>query len=375
MEAQSLPYDVLKSVFECMSDGVAAFDEHGRILYCNPALAVLTGRPVEQLLGRTPMDAWGGRAASSYDSLTLSLSEERVVTQSGLTRHLSVRTVSLSEKGVARVLLYRDVTRDKTKTIQRIQQSDERYRQLVETVRVIPWEMRPGASCFSYVGPQARKITGHATDLWYHDEFLRHVLAPNDLEQLHRVLSEPIAPSESREFEFRMNSAYGTRLWFRAVASLTIDNELQPVIRGFLFDVTDLREAEERGRAMETRMLQSQKLESLGLLASGIAHDFNNLLMAILGNASLALLEMDESQKPHRFVKQVEVAATRASELTRELLNYSGKGRFVFKAVSLSSLVREMGEILQSVISKRATVRYEIADKLPPIDADASQIR
>ena len=89
-------------------------------------------------------------------------------------------------------------------------------------------------------------------------------------------------------------------------------------------------------------MRQTQKLESLGVLAGGIAHDFNNLLTGIMDNASLALdiLPPDEATRP--LLNSVVAASHRASDLTRQLLAYTGKGRFVLENVDLSHLVREI---------------------------------
>jgi two-component system cell cycle sensor histidine kinase/response regulator CckA len=128
-------------------------------------------------------------------------------------------------------------------------------------------------------------------------------------------------------------------------------------------------------RAMEQQMLHTQKLESLGVLAGGIAHDFNNLLTGILGNADLALAELSPMAPARECLDDIGVAARRASELCRQLLAYSGKGRFVVQPVDLAELVREMGHLLAVSISKKAALQYHFADGLSAIEADATQLR
>ncbi len=125
----------------------------------------------------------------------------------------------------------------------------------------------------------------------------------------------------------------------------------------------------------EARLQHTQKLESLGVLAGGIAHDFNNLLVGMLGNAGLALLDLDEDSPARPTVEQIEIAARRAAELTQQLLAYSGKGRFVVGPVHLSSLVGEMLDLLEVSISKKAALRCDFDGSLPMIQADASQLR
>ena len=101
-------------------------------------------------------------------------------------------------------------------------------------------------------------------------------------------------------------------------------------------DVTERKRAEMARLRFETQILHSQKLESLGLLAAGIAHDFNNLLVSILGNADLALDELTESSPARESLTDIETAARRAANLCRQLLAYSGKGRFIKKVVNLT---------------------------------------
>ncbi|MBN1475717.1 PAS domain S-box protein [Candidatus Sumerlaeota bacterium] len=132
---------------------------------------------------------------------------------------------------------------------------------------------------------------------------------------------------------------------------------------------------EEERRRLEEKIQQTQKMESLGVLAGGIAHDFNNLLMGILGNANLALDEMSPESPARYSIQQIEMATRRAADLTKQMLAYSGKGRFVIKPLDLSHLVEEMLHMMQVSISKKAVLRLDLAKSLPAIRADATQIR
>lgn len=128
-------------------------------------------------------------------------------------------------------------------------------------------------------------------------------------------------------------------------------------------------------RHLETQRLHTQKLESLGILAGGVAHDFNNLLTGILGNASLAADSMHPSNPNRRLLEECTRAAERAAQLTRQLLAYAGKGRFVTEAVNLSVLVREISTLVQTSIPRKVQVRLELVDDLPLIEADTGQMQ
>lgn len=140
-------------------------------------------------------------------------------------------------------------------------------------------------------------------------------------------------------------------------------------------DISQHRQAEKERRRLEAQVQQAQKLESLGVLAGGIAHDFNNLLMSILGNADLALLELSRMSPAYRSVKEIEKASQRAADLCRQMLAYSGKGKFVVEPINLNELVEEMAHLLEVSISKRAVLKYHFADNLPLFEGDATQIR
>jgi len=111
------------------------------------------------------------------------------------------------------------------------------------------------------------------------------------------------------------------------------------------------------------------------VLAGGIAHDFNNLLVAILGNADLALLDLSPVSPARPMIEDVKMAAIRASELTNQMLAYSGKGRFVVEALDLNELVEEMSHLLRVSISGKTVLNLHLADNLPAVQADASQMR
>jgi two-component system cell cycle sensor histidine kinase/response regulator CckA len=128
-------------------------------------------------------------------------------------------------------------------------------------------------------------------------------------------------------------------------------------------------------RNLEQQMLHSQKLESLGVLAGGIAHDFNNLLTGILGNADLAKTEMSPLAPSRASLEGIEVAARRAADLCRQLLAYSGRGRFIVEPLSLQELVEEMGHLLTVSISKKVVLKYHFSQGIPAVEGDATQLR
>ncbi|MFP5212639.1 MAG: PAS domain S-box protein, partial [Acidobacteriota bacterium] len=140
-------------------------------------------------------------------------------------------------------------------------------------------------------------------------------------------------------------------------------------------DVTDRKRTEEERLELERAILQTQKLESLGVLAGGIAHDFNNILMAILGNADLALDELSPTSTARENLQDIEQGARRAADLCRQMLAYSGRGKFLVGPIALDVLIEEMAHLLKTSISKKAVLKLSLARDLPKITGDATQIR
>lgn len=123
------------------------------------------------------------------------------------------------------------------------------------------------------------------------------------------------------------------------------------------------------------KMLEMQKLESLGVLAGGIAHDFNNILTGILGNASLASFDLPASSPLQSNLSSITEASMRAADLCKQMLAYSGRGQFVVKNYSLNQLVEDTTNLLRVSINKKAVLRFNLSPDLPTIYADATQIR
>jgi PAS domain S-box-containing protein len=133
------------------------------------------------------------------------------------------------------------------------------------------------------------------------------------------------------------------------------------------------REITER-KQFEQRLLQTQKLESLGVLAGGLAHDFNNLLTGIMGNASLAL-QMRSPEAAQERIAEVLHAGERAATLVRQMLAYAGKGAFLVERIDLSLQVRELVPLIRASLTQAVELDLQLTDGLPPMDADRSQMQ
>jgi PAS domain S-box-containing protein len=164
------------------------------------------------------------------------------------------------------------------------------------------------------------------------------------------------------ELELRFDDGKSHYIIGNAVPFLDPEGRSRGSVAIFV-DITERKQNEERLR-------QTQKLESIGLLASGIAHDFNNLLTVIIGNANFALNKDPLSKEIQHIIAASELAA----HLTRQLLAYAGKSQFFTRTFNLSDLVSRSTELLSASVSKRVKVGFHLSHEELFIKADPSQV-
>jgi len=161
----------------------------------------------------------------------------------------------------------------------------------------------------------------------------------------------------------------GSTIWADVTVSAVRDASGSPLYAiGVAQDITARKTAEEQLR-------QAQKIESIGALAGGIAHDFNNLLTGILGNATLALETMPRGGTTGRMLQEVITAASRAAQLTAQLLAYAGKGTFVVSDLDISAVVRRSLELIRPSLGSNIELRLALDEDLPPFRADPALVQ
>jgi len=178
----------------------------------------------------------------------------------------------------------------------------------------------------------------------------------------------------TRPMEIEISTSFGKQVALDSSLS-RFDVEGKHHLMIVAVNITEKKLLEEQHLRMEAQMLHVQKLESLGVLAGGIAHDFNNILMAILGNADLAMMRLSPASPACDNIDQIEKAARRAADLARQMLAYSGKGHFVIESLNVNNVIQEMAHMLEVSISKKAMLRFNLAQNLPNIEVDATQLR
>jgi len=255
--------------------------------------------------------------------------------------------------------------------------SEERYRLLVETAQdVIFCHDLEGR--ITYINQAGLDLTGWAPQDWQSHTVVDLVTAEmrDDFRGRNRMRAE--LEGGLVLFETRFLAANGEEIPFEVSSTLIpgpISGGGEPQVLVLGRDVSERKRDEQTRMAMESRLRDAQKLESLGILAGGIAHDFNNLLATIMGNAEL----IQDSQAPGtRMSESIEAilqASDQAADLCHQMQAYAGRGELAVKAGDLNAEIGKITRLLQIQVLGKCEIRLELADDLPEVRIDAAQIR
>jgi len=134
------------------------------------------------------------------------------------------------------------------------------------------------------------------------------------------------------------------------------------------------KKVEEEKEKIHAQLLHAQKMEAIGILAGGIAHDFNNLLTAITGCADMAKLEIDKRSSAYKDLNEIQVAAERAANLTRQLLLFSRKQPMKFELLYLNKVIKDLLKMLHRLIGENTVIHMELEDNLWMVCADRGSV-
>jgi PAS domain S-box-containing protein len=372
-----------RSVLEQMSAAMVEVDDQGEIAYASPTLLSILGYHPDEVLGREAIQWVHDDDVGELVELARALRDTGQPTKvSYRAQHKSGHYVWLESSSVTsyrtlegryRILSFvRDIT-EARRTTEALRESEERYHIVTEVSRDIISET-DARRRLTYTSPSVEAILGYkAAEVVGADPFT--FVRPEDVDRTWARFLEGLgSPSPVRISPYRVRHRDGSWLWFESTGIRYRKADGQVRFLAVTRDVTERRRAERERRGLEERMQHAQKLESLGVMAGGIAHDFNNLLTPILGNTSLALMDLPADSPVRARLLKVQKATHRAAALTSQMLAYAGEGPLLVEALNLSQLVREMAQLLESVVSGKAALHFELHPILPAVEADASQL-
>jgi len=243
-----------------------------------------------------------------------------------------------------------------------LRESEKKYRLLVEHAGDAIVIVQDGL--FRFANPMALKITGCTLDELLDQPITRFIHA----DDLNRVMGihrrRMIGENITDYYEFRGATRTGEEHWIEANA-VAIEWQGRPAALAFLRDIT-------RQKTLEARLVQSQKLESLGTLAGGVAHDFNNLLSGILGLSTLLEMDGDTTLRQQELLEGIKELVKSASGLTSQLLGFARMGRYEVKTADINEILERTSAMFGRT-RKEIVLEKRLAPDLAPVEIDHTQ--
>ena len=250
-----------------------------------------------------------------------------------------------------------------------LRESEERFRNMADAAPVMIWASGPD-KLFTFFNRVWLEFTGRCLDEELCRSWAESVHA-DDSEWCLTTYSSSFDARRSFTMEYRLRRADGEYRWIlnKGVPRFAPGGIFQGYV-GSSTDITDLKQAHEK-------MLASHKIESLGLMAAGVAHDFGNLLGVILGEVNLARSEMSPKARGRENIERIEAATTHATGLIKMLMTSAGVGGSsdVSGSVNISFLVKQTLGLLMGSISKRAELRRNLANDLPAVRGNSTELQ
>ena len=369
-ESQSL----LRAIIDAVPATVTVKDVEGRYVVVNAYQANYLGRPIEWFEGRSVADVY------SAEYVRQIAERDRLVVETGRTHRfyetdyrgpdgqlsswIGIRAPIRDGNGAIRYIasVGLDIS-DRRRSELALEQSERRFRHLVESSDVVPYTWDVDSRRFRYVGPQIERILGIRPEVLKYEEQWLAMILPEDREAARQHAASFNDEPHDEYFEYRVLRPDGRIVWVRDIIKIETREDGSRVGFGFIFDITE-------SKSREQQLAQAQKMDAVGKLTGGVAHDFNNLLTVILG--SLELLEHSVRDDPQGVarVRLASEAARRGADLTQRLLTFARQQMLAPRTVNLNECVASMGELLRRTLGESVTVRMQLAADLWPVRVD-----
>jgi len=259
-----------------------------------------------------------------------------------------------------------------------LQETEERFRTLVQQVPAVVYlSALDEVGTTLYISPQLTTTLGYTPEEWIaQPDLWQRCLHPDDRARVLAAYETMRDGSAPMNCEYRTIARDGRVVWVHEVANVLGSRTNRLCLhQGILIDITEQKRAEEERLQLERRLLHAQKLESLGVLAGGVAHDFNNLLTAMQGHLEMAQQQITNVASVRWHIESALQVVKRATDLTRQMLAYAGKGQFVVQDVDLNMLIEQNRAVLSAAVSRSVTFDLQLAAQLPLIRADIGQMQ
>lgn len=354
------------------SDGMVVLDQNGKVYEANQRFTDMLGYTPEEML---KLHVWDWESIATREDVMEMMRtvdetghhlESVHLRKDGTTYNVDISSNAAVIAGQKLILcVCRDIT-ERKKTEQVLREIEVKLKEAHRLAHIGVWEWDVASDKVTW-SEELYNMAGldpnqPAPSYAEHSKFYTQ----ESFSLLSKTVEESLKKGTVYQLELELVRPDGTTRWTNAFGEPKYDNNGKITgLHGILQDITEKKRIEQEQQHI-------QRLESIGLLAGGIAHDFNNILTVILGNISLARMDLQQQQRVDDLLKEAERATLRARDLTQQLLTFSKGGEPVKKLTTITDLITETANF--ALRGSNIQCRFNIPDDLWQVNVDKGQI-
>jgi two-component system, cell cycle sensor histidine kinase and response regulator CckA len=377
----------LSILVDTIPDMIWLKNTDGVYLYCNPVLEKFFGAKREVIIGKTDYDFVDKDMADMFrenDCRAMeqgipSINEEWLIFPDTGYRGLfeTIKTPMKNPDGelIGVLGIARDIT-ERKKTEESLIEVQRKIKEAQKMARLgfWEWDIQTGEVEWS---EEVYRIFKLDPKVFFPriDSILALSPWPEDHQRDMELINKAMESRQPGEYEQRFLLPDGTTGYYFSTFHGVYDNDGKLItMKGTVQDITENKRAEENQKKLEEQLRQAQKIESIGRLAGGVAHDFNNMLGIIMGNAELALDELDASSPVAPLLREIQNAGERSTNLTRQLLAFARKQTIEPRLLDLNNTINDMLKMLKRLIGEDINLAWLPGTRLHTVNIDPSQV-
>jgi PAS domain S-box-containing protein len=375
-----------RDLVERTPDLISRIDTDGKIVFVNHAALDIYGLTPEACTGKNVFDFIhpDDRASSlsAYQTWIKShepvlIHENRQMGKNKCIHHMSWTSIAEKDDNqqiIGLACTGRDIT--KRKAIEKaLKKSEERLRLIIKGSNDAPWDWDLISNKI-YYSPQWWAQIGYKSDELPSDAGLwEQLLHPEDKARVDHIFTGALEKGlDSYEVEFRLQHKHGHWVPVLSRGFITRDKNTPIRVTGTNMDLTQLKQSQKEKEDLQNQLVQAQRIESIGKLASGIAHDFNNILYPVIGFTEMSIEELDKDHPVQHYLTDILNGAKRARDLVKRILLFSRQKDQVLLPTRLGPVIEESLSLLRSTIPANITIQKDLCDGRERVLCDATDI-
>jgi PAS domain S-box-containing protein len=391
LTALRLSENMFRSIAENTFDMVSLIDLEGRYIYCNPSYSTTLGYPAAEMTGESAFSIVHPEEremVTRYFAEKLANGERaahirlRLICRDGAVKVADHRAqLLLDEQGrPQKVLMTASDVTELTQTEAALRDSQQKLERIINSVDDVLYSIDAQTREFVFLSPAFERLLGFTQGdiegMGGREAFLDRVIEDGQFAR-QRQEFEALKHQERTEspiWEAWWLARDGRRICLEDRSSPIYQDGRLLLIQGVLRDVTERKKNEEEHFRLEEQLRQAHKMESVGRLAGGVAHDFNNMLGVILGHVELALEQIQDHHPLFPDLEEIQKAALRSADLTRQLLAFARKQTIHPKSIDLNQTIVGMLKMLKRLIGENVSLLWKPGTGLWPVFMDPTQM-